>query len=147
MISGDSLPDSDHVLRYIRRKYFDRTANMIDGNAFLSRPAEHGGPSFNWMEAFEGDVEDRREAIKRLRRIRYERNGRLAQLNVGRTKAYAAMQAIDFRHDPLAANETYAAYPAHAYLAGVPEIDSPEGEAIGDLICQCVEQVFPVEPD
>ena len=56
---GGSLPEFDHVLRYIRRK-FDRNANQIAGSAFLSRPAERDdGPSVNWMEFFDGDTGDR----------------------------------------------------------------------------------------
>ena len=36
-IPGDKLPDADHVLRYIGRKFVDPKDNEIDGNAFLSR--------------------------------------------------------------------------------------------------------------
>jgi len=149
MKPGDSLPDPDSVLRYVRSKYYDRAAIMIDGNAFLSRPAEHGGPSFNWLECFEGEPEAQIDAIRRLRRIKYEKHGRLARLNVGRTKAYLLGHSIDFVYDPLPedAERGFSADPSRAYLAGAPEIDSPEGEAIGDLIVHCVVQVFPTEAE
>jgi hypothetical protein len=145
---GDSLPEADHALRYVRRKFVDRASNQIDGNAFLSRPAEHGGPSFNWIEYFEGDAAVRIEAS----RMRYESRGRVAQLNVGRTKAYLVDQAgraIDFVYDPLPKDveRSLPPDPSHAYLANIPEIDSPEGEAIGDLIVHCVIESWPTPAD
>jgi hypothetical protein len=101
---GGSLPESDHVLRYIRKKFIDRGTNQIAGNAFLSRPADDGKPSVNWMEFFDGDTNARIQEIWRLRRMRYEKHALVALLNVGQTKGYVhdlAQRAIDFIYDPL----------------------------------------------
>ena len=87
---GDSFLVADHVFRYVQRKFVDPHDSRIDGNAFLSRPAENGGPSFNWMEFFEGDTAARIEHIRRLRRLKYEKRGRVARLNIGQTKSYVA---------------------------------------------------------
>jgi len=145
---GDSLPSADHVLRYVRRKFVDPVLNQIDGNAFLSRPAEHGGPSFNWLEYFDGEAAERIEAIRRLRRLSYERRGRLARLNVGQTREYLrdrAARPVDFIYDPLAedAERNWLSDRSHAFLSNIPEIDTPEGEAIGDLIAHCVLESWP----
>lgn len=53
---GEALPDTDHALRYVARKYVDLGA-QIEGDAFLSRPREKDdGSSVNWLEFFAGDV-------------------------------------------------------------------------------------------
>lgn len=149
---GDSLPETDHVLRYIRRRFVDPNDNQIDGNAFLSRPAEDGGPSFNWMEFFVGDTTRQIEQIRRLRRIKYEKRGRVTRLNVGQTTSYVRNQiqrVIDFISDPLRedTSRNWPADPSHAYLSNIPVIDTPEGEAIGDLIAHCVVESWPVVAD
>jgi len=152
---GGSLPESDHALRYIRRKFIDRSANQITGSAFLSRPAERNdGPSVNWMEFFDGDTNTRIEEIWRLRRVRYEKHALIALLNVGQTKGYVrdlAQREIDFVYDPLPedAEQNKPADPSHAYLSNIPvsALDSPEAESIGDLIVHCVINSWPVTPD
>jgi hypothetical protein len=152
---GGSLPESDHALRYIRRKFVDRNANQIAGSAFLSRPAErHDGPSVNWMEFFDGDIGDRIREIWRLRRMRYEKHARVALLNVGQTKEYLndlAQREIEFIYDPLSedAEQEKPADPSHAYMSNIPvdDLDSPEAESIGDLVTHCVIHSWPVSPD
>ena len=72
-ISGDSLPDGDHILRYIGRKFVDPKDDQIAGNAFLSRPLEKDGPSVNWMEFFSGDTPSQIAEIRKVKRIRYEK--------------------------------------------------------------------------
>lgn len=153
--AGGSLPESDHVLRYIGRKFIDRSANQIAGSAFLSRPAERNdGPSVNWMEFFDGDTSIRVEKIRRLRRLRYEKHALVALLNVGQTKGYVrdfAQREIDFIYDPLPEDteRNKSADPSHAYLSNIPIIglDSPEAESIGDLIVHCVVNSWPVTSD
>ena len=149
---GDSLSDVGHVLRYVRKKFVDPNNNQIDGNAFLSRPAEVGGPSFNWIEFFAGDITARIEEIRQLRRLKYEKRGRVAWLNVGQTNSYVRNQTqrlIDFISDPLHedAARSWPADPSHAYLSNIPVIDTPEGEANGDLIAHCIVESWPVVPD
>jgi hypothetical protein len=155
-ISGDSLPDADHVLRYIGRKFVDPKDNQIAGNGFLSRPLEKdGGPSVNWMEVFSGDTASQIAEIRKVKRIRYEKRGRVAKLHVGRTKQYlqeSATLAIDCIYDPIPAIEGDATTykppdPSHAYMKGIPIMDTPESEAVGDLLMHCIVESFPVDPD
>ena len=153
---GDSLPEPDHVLRYIGKRFVDN--GQIDGNAFLSRPAEKDdGPSVNWMEFFGGDTVAKIEAIRRVKRMTYAKGACLARLNVGATKAYLLGQtqhAIDFIYDPLTENaeKNWPADPSHVYVFNVPiriepGEDSPEREAIGDLIADCIIESWAVVPD
>lgn len=152
---GGSLPESDHALRYIGKKFVDPGANQIAGSAFLSRPAERDdGPSVNWMEFFDGDTNARIEQIRRLRRLKYEKRALVALLNVGQTRVYVrdlAQREIDFIYDPLPEDveRNKLADPSHAYLSNIPvgSLDSPEAEAIGDLIVHCVVNSWPVKPD
>jgi hypothetical protein len=152
---GDKLPDADHVLRYIGRKFVDPKDDQIAGNAFLSRPHEKDGPSVNWMEYFPGDTASQIAEIQKVKRIKYEKRGRVAKLHVGRTKQYlqeSATLAIDCIYDPLLAVEGDAKTckppdPSHAYMKGVPIMDTPEGEAVGDLLMHCIVESFPVDPN
>ena len=151
---GSSLPESDHALRYIAKKFVDSAANQIAGSAFLSRPTERDdGPSVNWMEFFDGDTNTRIEEIRRLRRLNYEKRALVALLNVGQTKGYIrdlAQREIDFIYDPLPDDieRNKPADPSHAHLSNIPVggLDSPEAESIGDLIVHCVVNSWPVTP-
>jgi hypothetical protein len=155
LASGDKLPDADHVLRYIRKKFVD-LKDQIAGDAFLSRPPEKDdGPSVNWMEFFSGDTASQIAEIRKVKRMTYEKRGRVAKLQVGRTKRYlqeSAALAIDCIYDPLPAIDGDAKTckppdPSHAYMKGVPFVDTPQGAAIRDLLVHCIDESFPVVPD
>ena len=51
--------------------------------------------------------------------------------------------AVRFVHQPLTAEDTYAADPSHSEILGLPPADSPEAEMIGDLIAECIVGVHP----
>jgi hypothetical protein len=155
LASGDKLPDADHVLRYIRKKFVD-LKDQIAGDAFLSRPPEKDdGPSVNWVEFFSGGIASQIAEIRKVKRMTYEKRGRVARLHVGRTKQYlqeSAALAIDCIYDPLPAIDGDAKTckppdPSHAYMKGVPLVDTPEGEAVRDLLVHCIVESFPVDPD
>ncbi len=71
--------------------------------------------------------------------------GRLAELNIGKTKQYvlSELEALRFIHMPLLAADDYVADPAHSEIDGLPPGDSPHTELIGDLIAQTVSAVYP----
>ncbi len=151
---GDPLPDADHVLRYVRQKFVDN--GQIAGDAFLTRPPEKDdGPSVNWMEFFSGDTASQIVEIQKVKRMKYEKRGRVAKLNIGHTKQYLKQNAeivADCIYDPISSVEGDAktsrpADPSHAYLKGVPFIETPEGEAVRDLLVHCIVESFPVVPD
>jgi hypothetical protein len=104
---------------------------------------------------FSGDTANQIAEIKKVKRIKYEKRGRVAKLHVGRTKQYlqeSAALAIDCIYDPLLAIEGDAKTckppdPSHAYMKGVPIMDMPESEAVGDLLVGCIIESFPVDPD
>jgi hypothetical protein len=107
------------------------------------------------MEFFDGDTAARIEEIRCVKRMTYERGARVAQLNVGKTKEHLLDQshhAIDFIYDPLPETEEakLPADPSHAYLSNVPmlrEDDTPDHEAIGDHIADCIVESWSVVSD
>ena len=100
-MTGDDIPDEDHVLRYARpTDVLDTDVGGLNCSAFQLRRDEEG-LSVNWLEYFANLP--RIEQVDRVRgliRLTLSRNGALAELDVGRTRAYVD-DAIRFVHDPL----------------------------------------------
>ena len=155
-MKGDTLPADQHVLRYVRPRYLESDGGdgpRIDGGAFLRRPTETS-LSVNWLECFDGTLPEQVASVRKTRRLAYAATAKLARLNVGRV-----VQAIDnaahggeparIAHDPLdpAPPEHPLADPSHASITGIPVVDTPEGETVGDLIRRCVDQVFPAREE
>ncbi len=147
--NGDLVPPSDHVLRYISKKYFDPGTKQVNGDGFLARKGE-GAPSANWMECFAPPIDAQVIEIRAVRRIKYEKNGRLARINVGQTiqhvTANSNLTQLDFVHDKLEAAAPYPADPSHVLLQGVPELNTSEGEFVRDLLRECILGLFAPPP-
>jgi hypothetical protein len=148
-ISGSSLRDDHHVLRYIGKKHVDN--GVVNGSGFLTRPQENA-PSVNWMEYFALPVINQVSEITSRRRMRYEKNALLVRLNVGHTRRFVGSNSpipveLSFIHDPLPAENGKPEDPSHAIVTGVPVIETPEGELIKDLLTHCILERFPVVPD
>ena len=118
------------------------------GEAFQLRSGEDN-LSVNWLECFAGISKSQQVAeVRRRSRVQLRPNGRLAELNVGRTKGHLHGELADLRFvpDPLDADETeggFEADPSHSEITGLPPADSPEAELIGDMIAECVTTVHP----
>jgi hypothetical protein len=76
---------------------------------------------------------------------------RLAVLNVEHTATYVKMNdenglELLFLHDPLGADEVkgFPEDPSHALVEGVAAEDTPEAEAIKDMLAHCV--ILPLHP-
>ena len=111
-MTGDPLPDHDHVGRYCR------PGTVVDGSpspaSFMPRPGEEY-LSVNWIEFFgarniEAAVDLMRDVVRVNLRLR--ENGRLAVVNVGaadlRVRA-ATGGALRVEHLPLPADASHAA--------------------------------------
>ena|ERR1700674_2350170 len=140
------LPVGDHVIRYIRPTGIHN--GVVNGSEFCLRQSRaiETGLSVNWMEAFAGLSPDQQLfEIRRRRRIGYGKNGRLAKLNIGKTLAYVQAQSssgheLRFVGNPLPAEKEHLDDPSHALISNLPIADSPEAEAVGDLIARCIEE-------
>jgi hypothetical protein len=148
---GDPLPDDDHILRYIGKKHVHE--GIVNGSGFLSRPQE-SAPSVNWLEYFPPPLENQVAQVAAVKRIKYEKKGKLVRINVGQTKAYVAANATDpielfFAYDPLLVDivKGYQADPSHAEIRGVPVENTPEGELVKDLLADCIIDSPSFSPD
>lgn len=143
-MTGEDLTDDSHGVRYARPTLI-REDGSVGGEAFQLR-SEESGLSINWLECFEGLSKSRQlKEVRRRSRLQMRGSGRLAELHVGYTKQYVRdeLNSLRFVHQPLAAEDEHEADPSHSEIVGLPQVDSPEAELIGDLIAECVEAVYP----
>jgi hypothetical protein len=149
---GAPRDDDHHVLRYVGGRDFDIDKGTVDGGAFLRKKKDTDGLSVNWLECFPGSFEDQAAGVRRVARIKYGSTAGLARLNVGRSinsvrENHPERLTLSFVHDPLPAEDKYAADPSHSLIVGAPFEDAPDAELLGDLIAQCVAPpVFPAAP-
>ena len=150
-MKGALVPDSDHILRYVAPRHVDATEDghlIVTGGGFTARPKDDNKPSCNWLECLPGLMEGQVEQIRRSARIAYAARGKLVRLNVGKVRQLVEDNTNDHRavtviHDPLAAEGRWSADPSRALMTNVPNENDPEGELVGDLIRQCVLEIFP----
>ena len=143
MTSRD-LPDEDHVIRYARSTDF-LDDGKLNCSAFQLRAME-SGLSANWLEYFECQTKSQQlDEIRPLIRLKMKPSGGLAELNVGATREHTShiLSELRFVHAPLPAEGEYAPDPSHSEIVGLPPVDSPEAELIGDMIAECVTAVHP----
>ena len=102
------------------------------------------------MECFFGDLDTQIDQIRRRRRISYGATALLARLNVGFSSTYVFLNdpnslRILFVLDPLDQDvaKQYPEDESHSLMVGVPKIDTPEGELVGDLLAECVIDSYP----
>ena len=140
-----NLPDDNHVVRYARPTHLRKNDGKVTGAAFCLR-ADEIGLSVNWLECFCDHTKDEQLVeVRRLYRLEMSRNGRLAELNVGKTKRYLQSELYElcFIKKPSVAEDDYEADPSHSEITGLPTGNSPEAELIGDMIAQTVTDVHP----
>jgi hypothetical protein len=143
-MTGNELPDDDHVVRYVKPSGI-RTDGKVNGTEFCLRPNDKG-LSVNWLEYFEVSTKDEQLAeVRRLLRLRVSKSGRLAELNIGETKRHirSELEGLNFIHRPLVAEADYEADPSHSEITGLPPCNSPDAELIGDIIVECIKVTHP----
>jgi hypothetical protein len=143
---GDHVPGADHLLRYVDKKYVDQGTNQIDGSGFLARKGE-GSPSANWVECFDPPTQNQINEIRAVKRITYEKKGRLARINVRQTIQHVTENAkilvpLAFVHDELQRTERHPPDPSHVLMHGIPELNTSEAEFVRDLLRECVLELF-----
>lgn len=141
----DFIPDENHILRYVKPSAIDD--GVIGGEAFLGRYAGDD-PSVNWLEQFPGDLNNQISEIRKKARIEYKATGRLARLNVGKTRSHVLKETNNEHNltvikDPLEAENNFEEDLSHALMKGVPSIEDMYGEYVGDLIAECIVDHYP----
>lgn len=153
-MKGDPVPDQDHILRYIGGTHVDKDdagQPVITGGAFIAKPKDDNCPSYNWLEAIAGTLEEQVQQVRDAARMKYGGTARLARLNVGQVKQFIRDETegheVTVIHDPLMADDNHPKPdPSHALMTNVPDENDPQGELIGDLIRLCVIDTFPARP-
>lgn len=143
-MNSNDLPDSAHVVRYVRPTAV-REDGRVDGSAFRLRTGDTG-LSVNWLECFARLSRPQQlDEVRRLSRIGMRQNGRLAELDVGVTKLHLQdhLPSIRFVPAPLPEDGSYPADPSHSDILGLPPGDSLEAALVGDLIAERVSAVHP----
>ena len=141
-MAGKYLENESNVVRYCRPSAVHQDGT-VSGAAFLLRPNE-AGLSVHWLQSFHGATKDQQlDQVRRLSRLTMSRNGRLAELRVGRVmqRVSPALAGLSFVHSPLVTESGYAADPSHSEICGLPESGSPEAEFVGEIIASCVEAI------
>ena len=144
---GDDLPDDDHVVRYVKPTSV-REDGTIDGSAFCRRAHRPDDVrlSVHWLECFRSRTKSEQlAAVRRLSRLRLRSRGRLAELNIGKTKRHVHVEHLTLRfvHMPLPAQGDFEADPSHSEIEGLPPGNSPHAELIGDMIAETVSAIYP----
>lgn len=143
-MASKHLVDESNVVRYCRPSVIHQDGT-VGGDAFQLRPRE-ATLSVHWLQSFQGLTKDQQlDEVRRLSRLRMSRNGRLAELRVGRVMQHvsSAVASLSFVHCPLVAEADYAADPSHSEICGLPEAGSLEAELVGEMIAACVEKNHP----
>lgn len=140
-MTGDELPNADHVVRYVKPSSIQR--GIINAAEFIG---DIDGVSINWLEYFQGQTRDAQlSEVRRLIQLTIRPNGRFARLNIGETKDYvsASGRYLSFAHDPQDARPPHEADPSHSLIQGLPPKDSPEAMLVADMITECILELHP----
>jgi hypothetical protein len=150
-MKGDAIPDPDHILRYVGGSHVDQSETgqpVVLGGGFIAKPRDNNSPSYNWLEYLKGTLLEQVAQVRASSRLSYGTKGKLVRLNVGTVRGHIKSNTEDQRevevlHDPLEAEDDLSADPSHALMINVPDEDDPSGELVGDLISQCILEIFP----
>lgn len=155
-MKGELVSDEAHVLRYVQPKCIEIAEDgtpTVQGTAFWSRPRDNNMPSYNWMECFDGTIEQQVDEIRNRKRMNYSATALLARLNVGIVinalhDAFSEECLSRFIHDPLDPDPPQYELddPSHALMTHMPAEGEPLVEAIGDILAGCIIGQFPARP-
>lgn len=142
-MNGNDLPESDHIVRYVKPR------NMEDGQVSIAEfrlRENEKGVSVNWLEYYENlSKEEQLAEVRVASRLVLRKNGRFAELNVGRIKNFLAKELPGLRviHTPLDAEEEFPADPSHSEITGLPSDNSEQADLVAEMIAKCVCALHP----
>lgn len=145
-MSGKELSPEDHVVRYVKPSSMHE--GRVDSSEFQLNPrrTDDRGVSVNWLECYADCPKEAQLAeIRRVIRLELRRNGRFAELNVGKVKQHLAEKLPYLRiiHAPLDAEGELEEDPSHSEITKLPEPGSDQAEMIGEMIAECVCDLHP----
>jgi len=131
-MTGDAIPPSDHVVRYVSPSKYNN--GMLDWTALLPREVDAGESSFNWLEYFQkSSAEENLAEVKRTHKLNRRPKGIYAKLNVGNSAArmkndHSLSREITFVHKPIDSNVS------HAVMIGLQHDDEESGAILNGCV-------------
>lgn len=145
------LAREKNVARYVGGSHVDTNTGQVNGSAFDRGPKDIDGLSFTQLGVLAVDPVNDAIQIRRVvgSRLALGKSACFAELNVG--TSLAALSDFDvafaFVENPLPAEGSALANPAHALLLGLPfkgeDIASLRSELAGDLLALKIIRTFP----
>ena len=142
-MNGNDLPENDHIVRYVKPR------NVEDGQVSIAEfrlRENEKGVSVNWLEYYENlSKKEQLAEVRVASRLVLRKNGKFAELNVGRIKDFLAEELLGLRvvHTPLDAEEEFPADPSHSEITGLPSSNSEQADLIAEMIAKCVCDFHP----
>ena len=148
MNPGDSIPDTDDVVRYAGGSQVNEYG--IDGVAFQLRPRDMTEPdpglSCNWLDYFTGISKQAQvECVRKVVHLNPGRDAVFGELNVHETLDAISGHAprARFAYKPKLAEGQFPDDHSHCELLGLPSHGTHEAERVGDKIAKLVRRIYP----
>ena len=150
-ISGDQLDEESVVARYVGGSHVDLNTGVINGSAFDRNHKDLDGLSFTECGVLSDDVSVDHKLIREVvgSRIKLGKKACFAQIAVGDALDTLDQFEVDFSFvaDPLTAEQSALANPAHCLMLGLPFVGevvaSLRSELAGDLLRRVISGRFP----
>jgi hypothetical protein len=137
-MTGDHLPEQDHVSRYCKPKTLGED-DQPSRTSFMLRP-DDDYLSVNWLEYF-GDI-GRQEQLTEIRRhitLTLAATGKFAILNVGKAlqhvRTHSDKRNVAILHEPIPEDDSHSGI--HGY--------SHEDDLVADLIAEVIQETHPAK--
>lgn len=143
---NNDLPSDSQIVRYVKPSLIQDDCT-VDGSDFCLRAKrpDETGLFVNWLQACGPDKDQQLSEIRRLTRLQLRRNGRFAELGMGRVveSVMKELESLRIVHDPLEETDSFEADPSHSQIVGLPPGGSDLAALVGDLIAECVVEMHP----
>ena len=138
----DYLSDQDNIVRYVKPTSFHK--GKVNGDVFRLRPKEIG-ISVNWMEYFSGTKENQIKEINSLTRLKLNKNGKYAELNVGSVckVELERLECLKVRKSPLMETKDFKEDGSHCEIL-VQALGDLDMALIGEKIAKCISNLHPI---
>lgn len=147
----------NHLSRYVGGQNVSEDEDGVPrvlGTGFLARPRDQGCPSLNCLELLSDVRNEQIAEVRKVQRLNLGAKGVFAVVNVGDVlnkiaEVVNGIPKVEIIHDPLEAEPPFPADRSHVLMTNIPTNDediSTEDELIGDLIAECVQDVYPARP-
>ncbi len=149
-MSGVELSDASNVVRYVKPSLIAGKELSYEAFCLRAERPDESGLSVNWLEYFgDFDKSERLEKIRGVSNLRRARNGRYAEINVGKLRAMVAgyLNGFAVTHSPIHGDDGRDSDPSHSEIKGLPPGNTKEGRWIGERIARCVIELHPAVGD